>query len=164
MGERAARVIMWTPRREMNRRSTDCLSRSLSPSRARAGGHADQHKKRWMDGNVRSSWNEVCGRRDGRTDGHVADQGRRCCNKVFTPPHSLTRSLTEPFPFLRLQVCFPFRAGQQQQCRRGGGAIYQNVSPLVSANGRPSLPHAAAAVTTHAGRPSGRRPAGGSQN
>ena len=121
---------MWTPRREMNRRSTDCL---LRPSAS------DQHKKRWMGGNVLLGMNSsrrVLGRR-------LTHPCCCCCNKVFNTANAST--------------CFSLFSvsGMFLGARVGrGGAIYQNVSPLVSANGRRPTP--IFRTTLAAGREGGR--------
>ena len=97
----------------MNRRSTDCLRPFALLLRS---------TQEEMDGRQCSSRNEL-----ESTCGRVAD------SPVLL--HAVIRFLTPPMP-QHVPISSPF-----QVCFTAvGGAIYQNVSPLVSANGRRPAP------------------------
>ena len=106
----------------MNRRSTDCLRPFALLARS---------TQEEMDGRQCSSRNEL-----ESTCGRVAD------SPVLL--HAVIRFLAPPMP-QHVPISSPF-----QVCFSAvGGAIYQNVSPLVSANGRRPAP---ISRTTLAGR------------
>ena len=111
----------------MNRRSTDCLRPPFALALLLRSTQEE------MDGRQCSSRNEL-----ESTCGRQLTRAAACCNKVFNTASASTCS----YLFSVSGMFHGARVGR-------GGAIYQNVSPLVSANGRRPTP---ISRTTLAGR------------